>query len=107
MKTIRRKAMKLAFEPSGQNQTFTVSTGNQRLGYVTYQQDSTSVIVTDLQIEPYLGGLGIESQILDALLSHEDVEQIQILSPLSHISYYEEAGFECPTKQILLTKKKS
>ena len=106
MKTIRRKAMKMAFEPTSSDHTFTVSTGNQRLGYVTYLQSGGSISVTNLQIEPYLEGLGIESQILDALLSHEDVEQIQILSPLSLISYYEEAGFECPTKQILLTKKK-
>ena len=107
MKTIRRKAMKMAFEPTVSDQTFTVSTGNQRLGHVTYHQNCGSIYVTKLQIEPYLEGLGIESKILDALLSHEDVEQIKIMSPLSHISYYEEAGFECPTKQILLTKKKS
>ena len=99
--------MRMVFEPTSQDQTFTVSTGAQRLGYVTYHRKDRSIVATNLQLEPYLEGLDIESQILDALLSHEDVEQIQILSPINLISYYEEAGFECQTKHILLTKKKS
>lgn len=100
--------MLLAFEPTeAYGQTYVVSTGEQRLGRVSYEQLNRKILVTRLNVEPYLERFDIESRILDALLANDDVDTVQIVSSLSMASYYEEAGFECDTKQILLTKRKS
>ena len=106
--TTKRKTMRLAFEPiEAVGQTFEVSTGQQKLGRVSYIEENGGILVTDLQIEPYLEGFNIEAQILDALLTDDSVKCISVISQLSTAGWYESDGFVCDPKQILLRKTKS
>ena len=108
MKTkVRRKNMTLDFESVSSNgQAYVVSTGSQKLGRVSYYQLDDVIHVVSLDIEPYLNGFDIEARILDALLANDGVNHIQLVAPLSTAGYYEGAGFEMHSKQILLTKTK-
>ena len=100
--------MQLVFEPTEDTgKSFEVSTGRQRLARVQYDQIGDTIMVVKLDVEPYLEGFDIASRILDALLATDGVNQIQIVSSLFMASYYEEAGFDCAEKQILMTKIKS
>ena len=108
MKTIRRKTMRLDFdlaEPCGQ--TYTVSTGEQKLAVVSYDQVGDTIFVFRLDVEPYLDGFDIGSRILDALLAEDTVKRVQIISSLFMAGYYTDAGFACDPDHILLTKTKN
>jgi hypothetical protein len=108
---IRRKHPVIEFNPVFTDcdtaQTYEVSQGTQRLGHVSYEQAGGCIFVTDLFVDPEFSAFGVETQILDALLSSEEVHSVSLVVPLSAASYYEGAGFECDSKQILLTKHKS
>lgn len=105
---IRKKAMTLAFEPTESNgHSFTVSTGTQKLGRVSYIENEGKILVTNLEIEPYLQGLSIEAHIINALLADDTVKSITVLADLSMTIYYQEDGFVCEPKQVLLTKTKA
>ena len=109
MKTkVRRKTMTLDFESASPNgQAYTVSTGSQKLGRVSYYQQDDVIRVTALSVEPYLDGFDIESRILDALLADDTVNHVEMIAPLFMTGYYEEAGFGLHSKQVLLTKTKA
>jgi len=87
-------------------QTYEISQGSQRLGHVSYEKGGGYIFVTDLFVNPEFTAFGVETQILDALLASEEVHTVTLVAPLSAVSYYEGAGFECDPKQILLTKHK-
>ena len=109
MKTkVRRKNMKMAFEPmESYGQGYEVFTGSQKLGRVSYIQTDGKILVTNLEVEPYLQGFNIEAQILDALLTDDDVKSLSVLSDLSMTAFYQADGFVCDPKQVLLTKIKA
>jgi len=87
-------------------QTFEVHKGSQLLGHVSYEEGGGYVFITDLFVNPEFTNFGVETQILDALLASEGYHTVTLVAPLSSVSYYEGAGFECDSKQILLTKHK-
>lgn len=87
-------------------QTFEVHRGSQLLGHVSYEEGGGNVFITDLFVNPEFTNFGVETQILDALLASEGYHTVTLVAPLSSVSYYEGAGFECDPKQILLTKHK-
>lgn len=100
--------MSLAFEPvSSDDQCYDVSTGSQKLGRVSYVQHGDTICVTKLEIQPYLEGFDIGARILDALLSNDGVKHVEVISPLFMTGYYEESGFVCHPKQVLLRKTKA
>ena len=107
---IRRKHPVIEFEPvytdCDTTRTYEISQGSQRLGYVSYEQAGGYLFVTDLFVNPEFTAFGVETQILDALLASDGYHTITLVAPLSAVSYYEAAGFECDSKQILLTKNK-
>lgn len=100
--------MSLAFEPvESSGQCYEISTGNQKLGRVSYMQFGDTIRVTELEIQPYLEGFDIAARILDALLSDDEVNHIEMISPLPTAGYYEVSGFVCHPKQVLLRKSKT
>ena len=100
--------MSLAFEPVDlDGQSYEVSTGNQKLGRVSYMQHGDTICVTKLEIQPYLEGFDITTRILDALLSNDGINHIEVVAPLLMTGYYEESGFVCHPKQVLLRKTKA
>ena len=105
---IRRKQMTLAFEPmEAYGQGFEVFTGTQKLGHVSYIESEGKILVTNLEVEPYLQGFNIEAQILNALLADDTVKTLSVLSDLSMTAFYQADGFVCDPKQVLLTKIKA
>ena len=95
MKKVYRKTMSLAFEPvTSDDQSYEVSTGNQKLGRVSYVQYGDTICVTNIEIQPYLEGFDIPARILDALLSNDEVKHIEVIAPLFMTGYYEESGFK-------------
>ena len=100
--------MTLAFEPmEAYGQGYEVFTGTQKLGRVSYIENEGKIFVTNLEIEPYLQGLSIETHIINALLADDTVKSITVLADLSMTVYYQEDGFVCEPKQVLLTKTKA
>lgn len=110
MKTIRKKNPVLEFDPvftdGSDAQTYEVSLGTQRLGHVTYEQGGGALLITDLFVEPEFSSFGVETQILDALLSSDEVFAVSVIAPLSAVSLYESAGFVCDPKHVVLHKRK-
>ena len=105
---IRRKQMTLAFEPmEAYGQGYEVFTGTQKLGRVSYVENEGKILVTNLEVEPYLQGFNIEAQILNALLADDTVKTLSVLSDLSMTAFYQADGFVCDPKQVLLTKTKA
>ena len=106
--TVKRKTMTLAFEPiETYGRSFEVSTGSQKLGRVSYLEKDGNVFITNLDVEPYLQGLNIEAQILDALLASDSAHSLSVVADLSMTAFYQVDGFVCDSKQVLLTKTKS
>ena len=106
--TVKRKTMTLAFEPiETYGRSFEVSTGSQKLGRVSYLEKDGNVLITGLDVEPYLQGLNIEAQILDALLASDSAHSLSVIADLSMTAFYQVDGFVCDSKQVLLTKTKS
>ncbi len=107
---IRKKHPVLEFDPISTDcetsQTYEVTQGSQILGHVTYEEGVGNIFITDLFVNPDFSTFGVETQILDALLASEEVHSVTLVVPLSAVSYYEGAGFECDPKQILLSKHK-
>ena len=100
--------MSLVFEPmEPYGQSYAVSTGSQKLGRVSYVLNDGDILVTHMEIEPYLQGFNIEAQILNALLTDDAVKSLSVLSDLSTAAFYQADGFVCHSKQILLTKTNS
>ena len=99
--------MLLAFEPmEAYGQSYEVSTGTQKLGRVSYIDDGNNLLVTQLEVEPYLQGFNIEAQILDALFADDSVKSISVVSDLSTAAFYQASDFVCDPKQVLLRKTK-
>jgi len=100
--------MSLAFKSvESHDHSYEVSTGQQKLGRVSYTKDKDSILITELVIEPYLQNFGIEAQIIDALLADDSVKAIKLISDLSDASMLFASGFVCDPKQVLLTKNKA
>ena len=85
-------------------QTYEVSLGSQRLGHVSYEYGGGALHITDLFVNPEFADFGVETQILDALLASDEVRSVSVVVPLSTASLYEEAGFVCDPKHVLLYK---
>ena len=107
---IRRKNPVLEFDPVSTDcetpKTYEVIQGSQILGHVTYEEGGGNLFITDLFVNPEFTAFGVETQILDALLASDEVHTVTLVVPLSAVSHYEGAGFECDPKQILLSKNK-
>jgi len=105
--TTKRKTMSLVFEPiEVYGQSFEVSTGQQKLGRVSYQEKNGEIFVTHIEIEPYLTGFNIEAQILDALLTNDSVKCISVISDSSSAVAYHSDGFKYDPELTLLRKIK-
>jgi len=87
-------------------QTYEVSQGSQTLGHVSYEKGGGHIFVTDLFVNPEFTAFGVETQILDALLSPDNVYSVSIVAPLASVSYYGESGFKCDPNHVLLYKNK-
>ena len=100
--------MTLAFEPmEAYGQGYEVFTGTQKLGSVSYIESEGKILVTNLEVEPYLQGFNIEAQIINALLADDTVKTVSVLSDLSMTAFYQADGLVCDPKQVLITKTKA
>ena len=111
MKTVRKKNAVLelnrVYDDCNLAQTYEVSIGTQRLGHVSYERNpGGDFFITELFVDPQFANFGVETQILDALLANDEVQSVTLVVPLSSASSYEEAGFVCDPKHVLLFKKK-
>jgi hypothetical protein len=109
MKTIRKKTPVLelnrVYTDCDYAQTYEVSLGTQRLGHVSYERNpGGDFFITELFVNPEFADFGVETQILDALLASDEVRSVSVVVPLSSTSLYEEAGFVCDPKHVLLYK---
>ena len=110
MKTIKKKNAVLEFDriylDCDTAQTYEVSLGTQRPGHVSYEQSGGSVFITDLFVNPEFSRFGVETQILEALISSDEIHAVSAVVPLSSADTYERAGFVCDPSHVLMFKKK-
>jgi GNAT superfamily N-acetyltransferase len=110
MKTVKKKNAVLEFDriylDCDTAQTYEVSLGTQRLGHVSYERAGGTVFITDMFVNPEYSRFGVETQILEALISSDEIHTISAVVPLSSADTYGSVGFVCDPSHVLMSKTK-